>query len=163
MYSPHVPEFLYFKWIAEIELQHQNCFANIFQTPGEEKTTDSAFGVDMENGKFRCFSGYCRQEFSSPSILLNHQFYAGHLDIYCCVCDKTFSRKDKLRRHVQSVHLQERFQCKLCPEKRAYNRKDKLNAHQLKTHGMVMCAKCGAGFSETKWLKDHVAKYHQLN
>ena len=135
---------------------------NIFQNQGKLGLAETEFGVKVENGKFTCCSGDCREEFSSTMLLLGHQFHHGHLGIYCCVCNKSFSRKDKLRRHIQSVHYQERFKCTLCSEKRDYNRKDALHAHQLKVHDMIMCDKCGAGFSETKWLKDHVAKYHTV-
>ena len=116
--------------------------------------------VKRESGKFICLSENCGKVFTSSMLLLFHQFSDKHLGLLCCVCNKTFSFQQTLRRHIKSAHLQEQHVCSQCPDQRSYTRRDKLNAHQLKYHGMIMCDKCGAGFSETKWLKDHITKYH---
>ena len=122
--------------------------------------TDKELGVKIEGGKFICFSGSCREEFNSSTLLLGHQFHQNHLGIFCCVCNRSYSRKDKLRRHVLSIHMQQQFPCSLCPEKRTYNRKDYLTAHQMKKHGMVACLECGNTFLSTNWLYEHVSKFH---
>ena len=116
--------------------------------------------VKQENGKFICQYRYCGRQFASSMLLLFHQFADQHLDLLCCVCNKTFNFKHHLKRHIKSAHLQEQHICTQCPDRRSFTRKDKLNAHQLKQHGMIVCDQCGAGFSEGKWLRDHVSKYH---
>ena len=89
-----------------------------------------------------------------------HQYENGHLDYLCCVCNRVFSRKDILRRHVKSLHFLEHFQCSQCVENRTFNRKDHYRAHQLKVHGLVLCEECGIGFTETKSLKRHIVMDH---
>jgi hypothetical protein len=56
---------------------------------------------------------------------------------YCTVhgCDKTFSRKYELERHVESVHVQGMpYRCHLC--ERQFRRKDKLHGHVRKEHSI---------------------------
>ena len=118
--------------------------------------------VKEENGKLICTANNCGKEFSSAMLLLVHQFETNHLGIQCSLCNKTFCSSPVLRRHVKSVHLNEQHLCIMCTKKRTFNRLDNLYKHQLKCHGMVQCDKCGAGFNETKWLKEHAAKHHPV-
>ena len=116
--------------------------------------------LKQEDGKYFCPRGNCGKEFTSAMFLILHQLADKHLDRLCCVCNKTFSQKHHLRRHIKSVHLQEQHVCSQCPDQRSFTRTDALYAHQLMHHGMIICNYCGAGFGEAKWLKDHVSKYH---
>ena len=135
----------------------------IFQRRGRP-SIDPGFIVGLNsNGKYVCWNGTCRNEYNSPSQLLMHQYEQGHLDYLCCVCNRAFSRKDILRRHVKSLHLKEHFQCSQCTEVRKFNRKDHYRSHQLKVHGTVLCEECGAGFRETKSLKHHIIIEHTNN
>ncbi len=74
------------------------------------------------------------------------------------MCDKKYMRPNELKRHIRSIHAGEVFTCSLCGK--TFNREDVLKAHQLKTHGMVMCKFCESGFTNRTHLKDHVEKYH---
>ena len=60
----------------------------------------------------------------------------------CSVCDKEFSRKDSLQRHINEVHREEKkFKCPACPL--TFSRKDILDIHVNKAarnkeyHGCV--------------------------
>ncbi len=112
------------------------------------------------NGRYSCWTRSCEREFDTPEQLLEHQFESNHLDYMCCVCDKVFSRKDILRRHIKSLHLKEVFVCQQCADHRTFNRQDHFRKHQLQAHGMVLCPTCGAGFTETKALTAHVVNEH---
>ena len=138
----------------------KECILYIFQIQDMRDRTDKELGVKIEGGKFICFSGNCRKEFDSGILLLGHQLHYSHLGIFCCVCNRSYSRKDKLRRHVLSIHTQQQFTCSLCPEKRTCNRKDALMAHQMKVHGVVACLDCGNAFRSTQLLAEHTSQFH---
>ena len=51
----------------------------------------------------------------------------------CLVCDACFGRKDKMKRHMATVHSQERpFKCPYCPH--SSGRKDKIKEHVQSVH-----------------------------
>ena len=113
-----------------------------------------------DTGVVHCLYENCGREFSSPLRLLVHQYESNHLSVLCFVCDKSFSRRENLRRHIKSLHLQEEHVCDQCIERRCYNRSDNLFAHQMKVHGMVRCKYCAAGFTDIKCLKEHMTMHH---
>ena len=118
----------------------------------------TGYAVKHDVGELMCYS--CGVEFNSSMLLLVHQFENRHLDDWCCVCHKTFGQRGNLRRHIQSQHLQQQFPCYQCTDRRTFTRRENLHAHQLKHHGMITCEKCGAGFNEVKWWKEHLTKHH---
>ena len=52
--------------------------------------------------------------------------------IPCDKCSKVFARKDRLRRHIDSVHEKKEYKCDLCPK--ILSRSDKLLAHKRQKH-----------------------------
>ena len=80
----------------------------------------------------------CDREFSSKDHLKRHvqSVHEGVL-FKCDLCPKTCTRKDKLYRHVQSVHKGVRFKCDLCPN--TFGRRALLSAHIRRVHeGMTL-------------------------
>ena len=69
--------------------------------------------------------------------------------MYCCkVCDKSFSRKDNLSRHLL-IHSEKKFQCHHCSK--CYSEQGKLKIHQTRHHldakpisskNSLVCANC---------------------
>ena len=51
----------------------------------------------------------------------------------CTVCDKVFTVKRNLTRHIKT-HEGGEFACSVCPK--SFNRRDSLIKHSKKTHGM---------------------------
>ena len=78
--------------------------------------------------------------------------------MYCCkVCDKSFSRKDNLSRHLL-IHSEKKFQCHHCSK--CYSRQEKLKIHQTRHHGgerqtSLQCAYCLKHFTRDYTLKRH--------
>ena len=94
-------------------------------------------------------------------LLLYHQLEDKHLTLLCVACDKQFANSSHLRRHIRSMHLQEKFICLQCQDQRIFTRKDSCRDHQLKVHGCVQCDICGGGFTSLKLLKEHVFSQHK--
>lgn len=69
-------------------------------------------------------------------------------------CKKIFRRKGDMQRHVLSVHrLSTPFNCKVCDRK--FTRKDKLNEHLRHVHTMGLdSSKWGTMFAEPSILAD---------
>ena len=111
-----------------------------------------------------CTKGSCGKEFNSRVLLLFHQYENSHLGVYCCMCDKNFSTAAVLRRHVKSSHLQmqEQYVCPLCPDKRTFGRKDNFHRHQRQLHGVITCEYCGTGFTDGKFLAEHISAHHAM-
>ena len=132
---------------------------NIFFLQKRERNLFPPVGLNS-NGQYVCWITNCGKEFSSAMLLMVHQYESGHLDFMCCLCNGAFSRKDILRRHIKSLHLQEHFTCLRCIEQRTFDRKDHFRKHQLQVHGSVLCEVCGEAFLETKSLKAHFIQEH---
>ncbi len=109
-------------------------------------------------GFYNCDYMGCLQEFSNAQGLFNHQLMTQHINDYCCLCDKTFSARSKLRRHIDSVHAGKNHGCWFCDK--FYNREDHLMEHILRSHGLAACKDCKATFPEKEMLKNHRAQAH---
>ncbi len=84
--------------------------------------------------KFACRSDDCGKEFDSARHLLRHQLEVNHLDLVCHVCEKAFTLKSSVRRHIKSVHVQEQYVCPHCPEVRSFNDASNLRRHVKNAH-----------------------------
>ena len=116
--------------------------------------------IYKQKEKFICWSGSCRREFYSSTLLLAHQYECSHFGLQCCVCDVTFFDKGSMRYHVKSVHFPEQYFCLQCSEEVSYKQKHSLYRHQLNVHGVIKCNQCGRGFSAGKYLREHVLQNH---
>ena len=78
--------------------------------------------------------------------------------IPCTVCEKTFSTKQAMRKHIEMIHEDKKEQCCECGQwfKNLYD-------HMKKVHGVGkqhMCNDCGKGFVCNSYLKEHWEKIH---
>ncbi|XP_031638605.1 zinc finger protein 383-like [Contarinia nasturtii] len=78
----------------------------------------------------------------------------------CDHCDKVFTRKTHLRRHM-TIHTDERaYGCKICDKR--FRRRDHLKIHE-NYHAKIrphICEHCQRSFSRTEHLRRHVASRH---
>ena len=81
----------------------------------------------------------------------------------CEVCDKSFSRKDNLSRHLL-IHSEKKFQCHHCSK--CYSQQGKLKIHQTRHHldakpisskNSLVCANCSKMFGRSFNFKRHMA------
>ena len=121
-------------------------------TCGPDGASDYSAIPELEN---RC--PQCQTIFRDKQGLFNHQLSNKHFNLYCVLCDRTYSGLDKLRRHVDSVHSSQAYRCWMCSK--VYNRSDNLRAHQMAAHGMVSCRVCQASFPEKEMLRQHMMSH----
>ena len=80
----------------------------------------------------------------------------------CAECDYYSDKKDRMRRHVKTVHLREKpFSCQLCPYSGA--RKDKLKRHMETVHSdekPFKCDFCNHVTNRKDKIKVHVESVH---
>ena len=112
--------------------------------------------------KLVCWSGSCGRQFKTAMLLLAHQNECNHFSMICCVCDYTFYDKVSARRHAKAVHFPDNHLCLQCTEERSFKRRDRLHQHQLKEHGEIRCDQCGEGFTQGRYLRQHVLHNHKL-
>ena len=87
--------------------------------------------------------------------------YVSHL-FHCNKCEKTFSTKISLRKHVFKIHESQNkeFACKLCNKTFVYEATLKVH---LKAHRGIYpytCEFCGKGFTSKQNMTGHVASVH---
>ena len=78
----------------------------------------------------------CNKLFSNKSSLTKHiKSVHEKIKFKCEICDKEFSQEDNLQRHKKAVHSKNiEFKCVVCERK--FSRKDNLLAHKN------VCCKC---------------------
>lgn len=96
--------------------------------------------------------------------ILDRHINEKHLGIkYTCeICGESFTQIASLRRHVNSVHNQEKtFKCSLCDDE--FLRKDNLDRHIKSVHQNLrphICKECGDAFKLPQHLKEHIIAIH---
>ena len=82
----------------------------------------------------------------------------------CIICEKTFNLKNKLKRHLKEIHLNEfNFsKCSICPK--SFKRKEHLKRHILAIHlkDKFSCSICNQRYVELNRIKQHFTKKHKL-
>ena len=117
--------------------------------------------TDIEHPEFHntCSVGSCGKQFQDATSLFNHQLANKHFHLYCVLCQRSYSARDKMNRHVNSVHSKsQEFKCMFCDK--VYCRSDVLTAHQLEKHGMVSCRTCNSAFPTKELLHQHKQTAH---
>ena len=77
----------------------------------------------------------------------------------CDICNKLFSNKSSLTRHIKSVHEKIKFKCEICDKE--LSRKDDLQRHKLSVHSKSIeleCVVCERKFSR----KDHLLAHKNV-
>ena len=118
--------------------------------------------------------GICKMSFNRKDNMLHHQRIQHNFDVkkvtlpginddqlteICQFCEKSFKTKFTLKRHLETVHLQNSdviFECKIC--RKVFRRKDKLQKHE-KTHLVIeveiQCDVCDKKFQSEDGLEAH--------
>ncbi|CAL8136966.1 unnamed protein product [Orchesella dallaii] len=120
------------------------------------------------NYKYPC--QLCNEKFTLASQLASHMKWHETKDkrFPCHQCNpvQLFTRKDTLRKHVQSKHEPEAvkpFICDLCGK--LFGNKDRLKqharTHEQNTNPNPVCLLCGASFKHESSLKFHMQKTHE--
>ena len=119
---------------------------------------------------FAC--GLCDKRFAHEKPLRRHMnTHTGEKKYACEVCGKRFARSDDVRRHM-TVHTKEKkYKCDTCYK--SYTASSALKKHSRKCQGIVeqttsdaqvfVCENCGAEFSESTDLDEHVLSEHGGN
>ena len=58
----------------------------------------------------------------------------------CDICNKLFSNKSNLRKHIKSVYEKMKFKCEICDKE--FSRKDNLQRHNKAVHSKSIAFKC---------------------
>ena len=102
----------------------------------------------------------CHVVFDTPNDLISHQL-STHSTLFCVLCQKKLSTKNKWKRHVNSVHGFGRvYSCWLC-EKTAY-REDMIYNHVWSAHKVIPCKECKATFPTRGELDQHKINTHGI-
>ena len=95
------------------------------------------------------------------------RFFLPFIKHECSTCQKIFSTKDTLGRHIKSVHLKLKrsdlslkHDCLQCP--RSFRDKRDLNVHVASVHEgiRIHCEHCQSHFNALKSYKRHLARKH---
>ena len=89
--------------------------------------------MDMHSDvKYACNT--CDKSFSRKDVLKKHEKTHGPTNFWCFPCDKTFKTGDSLREHVKITHEFVRFHCTICPKKFT-------SLANLKKHRITSCSR----------------------
>ncbi|BHF83242.1 hypothetical protein SprV_0802638400 [Sparganum proliferum] len=105
----------------------------------------------------------CSKVFSERSLLQKHKVAHADAKHICPTCGRAFVREDKLRRHIRSIHSDERpFVCEVCSK--AFARKDKLQEHARHHNRDITfpCPACNEVFLMRSLLNRHLRLTHQM-
>lgn len=109
---------------------------------------------------FSCAEENCDRKFRSEQFLKLHveEEHLGILPHPCTLCDKSFSRKYRLKDHM-AVHTGEyRFKCAIC--EKGFNHMLKFNRHKT-IHQKKKCEDCSKEFEKWSELVSHRRTAHQ--
>ena len=102
----------------------------------------------------------CNKLFSNKSNLRKHiKSVHEKIKFKCEICDKEFSQEDNLQRHKKAVHSKNiEFNCIVCERK--FSRKDNLLAHKIVC---CKCEHCHEQFSSPSELLNHICPEKNTN
>ena len=84
-------------------------------------------------------------------------------DRTCSLCDRVFARKDYIKKHINEVHANKKFECTICGS--FLKSKDVLMSHQKLVHEEIQpkCESCEKPFRTNGDLNQHRKNVHQKN
>ena len=128
----------------------------------EQRFQSSQVNVDPTNVRYNC--DRCEKSYSCKNHLDRHiKSVHENVRYNCDLCDKSFSAKTPLNRHIKSVHENVRYNCDLCDK--SCSQKADLKAHIKSVHENVRynCHDCEKSFSLKHDLKRHITSIHKNN
>ncbi|XP_060558917.1 gastrula zinc finger protein xFG20-1-like [Ruditapes philippinarum] len=115
------------------------------------------------NNNLKHVCSVCKKTFLEKHQLQSHMIQHGSEKFKCIMpnCDKQYSSKTALKRHVVHFHEKKSYSCSTCNI--AYSDKHVLKDHvvAVHTHGCShRCSNCGKGFKWRASLSRHMKKKH---
>ena len=142
-----------------VDVSISNGSTNIKQELEEEDPLGLADDSKQE-GRYNCDK--CEKSFTRKSDLTRHiQSVHDKIRYNCNQCNKSFSEKGTLQKHIKSAHEKVRYNCKKCDK--SFSRKTYLKAHIQAEHENVRynCDKCEKSFSQKTDLNRHIKSVHE--
>lgn len=118
--------------------------------------------MKKQKQKERVFCSVCSKSFGRPSDLRRHAvLHTGEKKHKCDECDKVFSQRYHLVRHLKNVHKKDmkNLVCGLCNQ--TFNSEYLLTRH-VKGHGVMtfVCDVCSKEFKTKRQMKEHILCAH---
>ena len=113
-------------------------------------------GIDNER-RYACT--ICDRTFSRKDHLKKHmQHHTGNFSFNCEICQKGFSNSHHYKTHMMA-HEGIKYKCQFCSK--AFNMKQSLNYHLSEHTGKYRytCDICGKGYNEQRRLQKHVESH----
>ncbi|XP_017493440.1 PREDICTED: myoneurin-like [Rhagoletis zephyria] len=117
-------------------------------------------GLNTSN-RYVCFK--CNRDFSTKTNLNRHMAtHEGNRAFQCHICDKTFTQNVSLKQHMYTHTGEKPYQCVVCH--RGFTQCKSLVFHMRRHTGEkpFPCEKCGALFRQKDGLKTHILKRHTI-
>ncbi|XP_048736876.2 zinc finger protein OZF-like [Ostrea edulis] len=111
--------------------------------------------IDSENGMIMVECDVCGKNLSINSIQKHKKIHNGELNMSnCSICGKVFSTSHNRKRHMKTVHMNERsFCCEYCGK--LFSEKRTMTFHVYSRHARNACASCGLSFENESRLQKH--------
>ena len=120
------------KMLPTQPLPQSHLAPDLLKTEDENNLETAAVGTDMSNW-VKC--EFCEFRAPKKDRLARHvrSVHYKEKPYGCTICDASFGRKDKMKRHMATVHSRERpFKCDFCSH--SSGRKDKIKEHIQSVH-----------------------------
>ena len=114
----------------------KNCTSR-YLGPDEIKADGDNYPGDVPKkvpGGIMCNVKGCTRVFTDRLRLMAHQLENSHIGYECPLCESPGRTKGVVRRHINSVHSTQRYECKICSK--TFTRTDTLRDHVMKFHNL---------------------------
>lgn len=120
---------------------------------------------ELGNSNFNCT--YCQMVFESSDEVDAHrlEFHTrSEVPFACESCDKSFSIKFDLMKHIQNIHKEKRkLNCKYCYKKCPDEETLEFHLLEHENERASTCPHCNKSFKGIKLLRHHITYYHSRN
>uniref|UniRef100_A0A673ASX8 Zinc finger protein 865 n=1 Tax=Sphaeramia orbicularis TaxID=375764 RepID=A0A673ASX8_9TELE len=106
----------------------------------------------------------CQKRFTHKSNLRRHLTIHTGLKLFSCeICDAKFTQKSHIRNHMVRHAKVKPFSCSVCHK--TFTREIHVKAHMIAHSGKELfhCSICGAGFPQRTSVRDHMMSSHTEN